>query len=243
MFLWRLCYDIMPTKENFSKCFIISESSCNLCKNASESACHLFLCCPVAKALWFVVCWGFKFEVVSTSSTKDIAGLVLNLPEALYQTWGHWKVSPTVALILDEIWHLRNAELFTRSNSDLTTSILSIQRKCQEYLTICLVPSPRLKQQNPACWSPPSPGYIKLNTGVALSSTKTALAVIVKDSYGSICNIWTKLLSQRSPLQAESEALLWVVHIANQENWSYIIFESDLKICIDSLSSSVPDSD
>ena len=84
MFLWRLCYDIMPTKENFSKCFIISESSCNLCKNASESACHLFLCCPVAKALWFVVCWGFKFEVVSTSSTKDIAGLVLNLPEALY---------------------------------------------------------------------------------------------------------------------------------------------------------------
>ena len=37
--------------------------------------------------------------------------------------------------------------------------------------------------------------------------------------------------------------LLWAVHIANQENWSYIILESDSKICIDSLSSSVPDLD
>ena len=37
--------------------------------------------------------------------------------------------------------------------------------------------------------------------------------------------------------------LLWAVHIANQKNWSYIILESDLKIYIDSLSSSVLDLD
>ena len=167
------------------------------------------------KALWFTVYWGFKSEVVSTSSIKDIVSLVLNLHEALCQTWGHWKVSLTMALILDEIWHLRNAKLFTRSNSNLTTSILSIQRSCQEYLTMCHVPPPRLKQQNPARWSPPPPGYIKLSTDAALSSTRTALAIIARDSNGSIGNIWTKLLSQRSPLQVKAEALLWAVHIAN----------------------------
>ena len=91
--------------------------------------------------------------------------------------------------------------------------------------------------------SPPPPGYIKLNNNVALSSTRTALAIIARDNNGSICNIWTKLLSQRSPLQVEAEVLLWTVHITNQENWSYIILESNLKIFIDSLSSSVPDSD
>ena len=126
---------------------------------------------------------------------------------------------------------------------NLTTSILSIQRSCQEYLTMCHVPPQRLKQQNPARWSPSPPGYIKLSTDATLSSTRTALAIIARDSNGSIGNIWTKLLSQRSPLQVEAEVLLWAVHIANWENWSYIILKSDLKICIDSLSSSVPDSD
>ena len=150
MFLWRLCYDILPTKENLSKCFIIFESSYNLCKKTSENTFHLFLFCPGIKALWFIVCWGFKFEVVSTSSTKEIFSLVLNSLEALYQTWGHWKVSLTMAIILDKIWHLRNVELFMGSNSNLTTSILSIQRRCLEYLTMCLVPPPRLKLQNPA---------------------------------------------------------------------------------------------
>ena len=237
MFLWRLCSDIL------SKHFIIFESSYNLCKNASKSTCHLFLFCPIAKALWFAVCWGFKSKVVSASSTEDIFSLVLNPPEALCQTLGHWKVSLTMALILDEIWLLRNADLFMRSNSDITTSILSIQRRCQEYPTVCPIPPPRLKQQNLARWSPPPPCYIKLNTNVALSSTRTALAVIAKDSNGSICNIWTKLLSQRSPLQAKAKALLWAAHIANQENWSYIFLESDSKICIDSLSSSIPDLD
>nr|POE80751.1 putative ribonuclease h protein [Quercus suber] len=126
MLLWRLCYDILLTKENLSERFIITESSCNLCKNAFESACHIFLFYPVTKALWFALCWGFKSKVVSTSSTKDIVNLVLNLLEALCQTWGHWKVSLTMALILDEIWHLKSAELFMGSNSNLATSILSI---------------------------------------------------------------------------------------------------------------------
>ena len=56
MFLWRFYYDFLKTKENLSKLFIIIESSCNFCKYASESACHLFLFCPVTKALWFAVC-------------------------------------------------------------------------------------------------------------------------------------------------------------------------------------------
>nr|POE45728.1 hypothetical protein CFP56_46500 [Quercus suber] len=108
--------------------------------------------------------------------------LVLNSLEALCQTWGHWKVSLTMALILDKIWHLKNAKLFMRSNSNLTTSILSIQRSCQEYLTMCHVSLLRLKQQNPTRCSPSPPGYIKLNTDAALSSTRIALAVIARDS-------------------------------------------------------------
>ena len=52
--------DIVPIKENLSKCFIIFESSCNLCKNTSESTFHIFLFYPDIKALWFTVCWSFK---------------------------------------------------------------------------------------------------------------------------------------------------------------------------------------
>ena len=75
-------------------------------------------------------------------------------------------------------------------------------------------------------------------TDAALSSSGSALAVITRDNRGTICNAWTKVLSHRSPFQAEAEALLWAFQIAKRERWSNIILESDSKISIDSLSSS-----
>lgn len=61
--------------------------------------------------------------------------------------------------------------------------------------------------------------------------------MVARDYNGDICNIWARTSSQPSPLQAESEALLWAAQIVKRERWRQVIFESDSKICIDALSS------
>ena len=66
----------------------------------------------------------------------------------------------------------------------------------------------------------------------AWTSAKAALAVVVRDSHGSLCSIWARTSSHRSPLLAEAEALLWAVSIAKREKWSHMLFEGDSKIYI-----------
>ena len=71
----------------------------------------------------------------------------------------------------------------------------------------------------------------------ALSSSKATIAVVARDSRGSVCNIWARLIFRRSPLLAEAEALLWAVQISKRERWHQVLFEGDSKICFDVVSS------
>lgn len=52
VFGWRLCQDILPTKENFSRRKIVKDSRCSLCKQSSESVLHVLWECGVAQDVW-----------------------------------------------------------------------------------------------------------------------------------------------------------------------------------------------
>ncbi|KAL0015916.1 hypothetical protein SO802_002985 [Lithocarpus litseifolius] len=101
-----------------------------------------------------------------------------------------------MALILEEIWCLRNVELHLKNHIDLTNSIQLIQRRYQEYLAVCLVTPTKPKQQGSSYWIPPPPRHIKIKTDAALSSSGSALAVIARDNRGTICNAWNKKVFQ-----------------------------------------------
>lgn len=80
-------------------------------------------------------------------------------------------------------------------------------------------------------WSPLPPlNFIKANTDAALSSSKSALAVIVRDPRGTIIKVWVRLAPKLTPLQVEAMALLWAVQLASFENWTHIQFEGDSKV-------------
>ena len=110
-------------------------------------------------------------------------------------------------------------------------------RKVREFSEVCLKPSLLSSKVTPSCWVPPPPGWIKVNVDAAWTSAKAALAVVARDSNGSLCSIWARNSSQHSPLQVEAEALLWAVSIAKREKWSHVLFEGDSKICFDALCS------
>ena len=82
-------------------------------------------------------------------------------------------------------------------------------------------------------WCPPPLGCIKINVDAAISSSQAAIAVVPRDHRGVPIKIWARLTKKTSPLQAETEALLWAIQLAKVEKWSHVTFEGDAKICFD----------
>ncbi|KAK9992542.1 hypothetical protein SO802_027527 [Lithocarpus litseifolius] len=80
IFLWRMATNSLPTKDILNQRFETFNPSCVLCGNELESICHLFFTCPIAKAVWFESCWGFKTDSQNVQSSCDIIKLILAPP-------------------------------------------------------------------------------------------------------------------------------------------------------------------
>ena len=150
MFLWRMCVNVLPTRENIKMRMSLNDDSCLLCSEFPEDLIHLFLKCHIAKALWFTAVWGFRSEDFAATSSYDITNLILNPPLLPNQASDQRIVSLTITFILEEIWHLRNSNLHSKGYFSLTDSMLLIHRKVREFTEVCLKPSSfRLRQPHP----------------------------------------------------------------------------------------------
>ena len=53
MVLWRVATNCLPTKDQRLRYDANANTSCQLCNTEQESTIHLFIDCPLARALWF----------------------------------------------------------------------------------------------------------------------------------------------------------------------------------------------
>ena len=218
MFIWRVAVNALPIRENLQSRINILDPCCVLCNQEVESASHLFLRCPIAKALWFSTCWGFKPDGIQAVSPTDIIKIILDPPRELCQAQDLWMVTLTMALTLEEIWRSRNVVLHQNEPIDLLASTQSIHMKimeCTRVFACSEAPSPRSAITK---WSPPPPGTIKLNVDVAIAHSKAALAVIARNEAGAVIKIWTKIIPKSFPLRAEVEAILWALQVLRGNN-------------------------
>ena len=211
MILWRVAVNTLPTKENLMCRMDIEDTCCVLCDQECETSTHLFVKCPVAKALWFSVCWGLRSDELHLSTSVDIINLILNPPSVLCQTQEQWLVSLNMAFTLEEIWRTRNVVLHHKGEVDLQSFIQKIHSKVHECHLI--FSKTELTNPNPSTpkWYFPPPGTIKINVDAAISSSNAALAVVARNSQGLVLNIWARITPKRFPLQAEAEAMAWAV--------------------------------
>lgn len=79
------CCQYSATKENLMCHLEVEDPCCVLCNQEVESFSYIFFLCPMAKALWFSVCWGFRSNKVPLAISVDIINMIVNPLEAIYQ--------------------------------------------------------------------------------------------------------------------------------------------------------------
>ena len=52
VFGWRVCHDILPTRRNLKKKWILMDELCLLCALSQESTIHALWECTVAQGVW-----------------------------------------------------------------------------------------------------------------------------------------------------------------------------------------------
>lgn len=53
-FTWKVCHDILPTKVNLRRKGVGVQMECGVCQGEEETAAHVLLSCPFARAVWFI---------------------------------------------------------------------------------------------------------------------------------------------------------------------------------------------
>ncbi|KAK2644794.1 hypothetical protein Ddye_019989 [Dipteronia dyeriana] len=161
-------------------------SRCSVCGVSSESSDHLFIRCRIAIALWEAVFSAFQ-QCISADTWSLLFSQAMSVSfsdhvRVLWKTTIHvvaWSVWLACNRLIFEskTMDLRSAlSLVWRAMSDANRLEIECMRNCVDDLLIlrrfdlhgCPARAPVIRS---VIWSPPAPGWTKVNTdGVALSS-------------------------------------------------------------------------
>ncbi|KAK9990734.1 hypothetical protein SO802_025719 [Lithocarpus litseifolius] len=94
-FAWRVCRDILPTKEKLMRRKVLQEDWCEECKAESETTVHLFWRFPRAQEVWQHIKLLFSFDPCTISSFLDLMWNLMVLSEY---------VEEKVAMVVTVAW-------------------------------------------------------------------------------------------------------------------------------------------
>ena len=154
MLIWRIGNNSLPINENLSCRLEYIDPNCTLCKNGWESCVHLFFECPIARALWLSSCRGLRVDTSMLQTIVDTVKLIIEPPTSTINAHDQWLITLNMALILDEIWYLRNHICYQDSRVDIPKSIHTVQAKFLEYSELLSVSPPAFPPSSSTTWAP-----------------------------------------------------------------------------------------
>jgi hypothetical protein len=127
-FLWKMVWNILPTKEHISSAIFspsVSNSTCSLCSFSTDSLVHLFFSCPIARVVWRNSFWPMDILALRISSMVDWLHIILH-PQTIGIPASDSHFFQIFAVVAcDQIWYARNKA----HHENLVPNALSISAK------------------------------------------------------------------------------------------------------------------
>ena len=228
-FLWRVCSNALPTKENLMKRRIINDASYNACQTEQESMFHAIWECEKISHVW-APC--FSWVRTEHPGLREILDLIVLLGQKVQRL----ELFGVVAWF---IWNHRNR---LRVNEKGLPSE-KIFEAAKAYLSDYQAKFPRKRKQpvERVKWQPPGEGLYKTNYDGAVfnESGEAGIGIIVRDARGEvIAALAEKLLYPGSVVVLESLAARRAVSFAMELGLSSSIIEGDLEVVFKALQNS-----
>ena len=233
--LWRAGSDTLPSKTNLLKRKIITDDLCPSCKLKSETIFHALWSCPALAPVWSSkFAWLMKL-------TKECSSLL----EIFHCCQIHSDCFNLFAMIASQLWIRRNKLRVGDCVAPLV-KIVGLATDCLlEFQSAQSSPQPHSKPVLASRWSPPPPGWVKINfDGATFNDRNLAgLAGVIRNDRGLVMATFTQTIPL--PISVEMVEVLAARNAlvsAQDLNLTQVQLEGDSEIIINALSSGGRDS-
>jgi hypothetical protein len=234
LFLWKIAWDIVPSKSRLNAVFSIPASNliCPLCKVEEDSLSHLFFNCFFARIAWRFSYWPLdSMKWTSLSLVDWIKGILtpnlsFGIPLAdlhLFQIFA--------AVLCDLLWFSRNQAVHKGEIPDALKLAEKIKKVTSEHFAAWSLKKKIVKEK----WSKPPLGFCKVNFDTAIREDFSAQAAVCRDSNGVILKVLSQILPSCSPVFGEALAAQLASDLASFMKLDQVIIEGDSSVVISSL--------
>ncbi|KAL5772827.1 hypothetical protein ACOSP7_012443 [Xanthoceras sorbifolium] len=215
MFVWRACRNLLPTRSLLAARRVLVGTVCPLCDAAVDSVLHSL--------------WSCLSLVDAKAAVPFLSGFLL-VPEFEF-----------LLVLLWRFWFRRNRAVHSAPLLSVEETVGWSELFLADFQAAVAAPPPRCSSVVER-WQAPSPGWVKINSDVAVDvrGRRLGFGVVFRDAGGKVLVSYTSLLLGLSSLDiGEALAILLGLRLAIDMGLSTVCVESDVASVVKQLSSSV----
>ena len=196
---------------------------------------HAIWSCPAIASVWSL---NFGWLQVKTNSCLSFLDVIQGCQD-------HCGRLDLLAMILAQVWSRRNKLRVGEASAPLTKLVGLASDSLQEFQRGLSVPQPTVRSIPSGSWTPPPPGWLKINfDGAMFKDRKLAgLGGVIRNDYGLIMAAFTQTIPLPTSIEmVEVLAARSALVLAKELCLNQVLLEGDSEIIINALSNGGRDS-
>ncbi|KAL0412514.1 UNVERIFIED_CONTAM: putative ribonuclease H protein [Sesamum radiatum] len=196
------------------------------CQRETETAHHLFLCCPFSEKIWMLSKWQLRLHPISHLSLREWF-LEISSKNASFFPDNNIQNEFIIAwaITLELTWKARNDLVHGNEAQNPEQVAQSVLRNTLAHSEARI--SKKAKPQTNCDWQPPPMNWIKVNCDIALKDDKCFAAFIARDHQSFLIRAETAEIFVYDASFAELRAIRLAAEKFHAKNEDRVIFESD----------------